>query len=542
MRTLSSAIAKVFSPAPVPQAGPAIGRIQYVVGSVTVIRADGTKLQGIVTDDLYAGDALDTGGDGRVGVTFRDGTAFCLSHESRMVLDEYVCSPDGTLSSAQLCVSRGRFAFIASSTGDNLAVDTPFARIRGSANNGAIGVVTVAALTFALMHDLRAAAPDLEFLLDDLLSYKDMQHGTFELVIKGPAPRIVSVDDPEVTFVVNPSETGANVQQVTNTAADMAALLAASQEAHATYLLGLADPFTTGAASGQRALGSGAYDVVQLAINLNARALPSLRTENQNSVGSDFLDRDSPDALVQTTVSSGTADLTVAGDGGETSVSTGLSFVTGTDAITLSFAASQSPVVSGLDETASLTWQRDAGDPSGRTLLGKIGGVTVITLTLTGDVTAAGGGDTARPTVTAVLSGNLPHQNAPDADSLTITGLVVNATDTDGEITTGTVNVTVVDDAPTVEVVAAVADGTPATDSIARGRQSERDVDAERRRRRCVVDQGVGCGRADPGCCAAWRWACGVRPAGWRADGERQRDLELCGEDQPGPDAHAACR
>ena len=75
--------------------------------------------------------------------------------------------------------------------------------------------------------------------------------------------------------------------------------------------------------------------------------------------------------------------------------------------------------------------------------------MTVITLTLTGDVTAAGGGDTARPTVTAVLSDNFPHQNAPDADSLTITGLVVNATDTDGEITTGTINVTVVDDAPT---------------------------------------------------------------------------------------------
>ena len=178
--------------------------------------------------------------------------------------------------------------------------------------------------------------------------------------------------------------------------------------------------------------------------------------------------------------SSGTAVLTVeesdlAGTGstpsgtGETSVSTGLSFVTGTDAITLSFAASQSPVVNGLDETASMTWQRDAGDPSGRTLLGKIGGVTVITLTLTGDVTAAGGGDTARPTVTAVLSDNFPHQNAPDADSLTITGLVVNATDRDGEITTGTVNVTVVDDAPNVEVVAAVADGTPATDSVAEG-------------------------------------------------------------------------
>ena len=143
--------------------------------------------------------------------------------------------------------------------------------------------------------------------------------------------------------------------------------------------------------------------------------------------------------------------------------------MTGSDAISLSFAASQTPVVSGLDNTASITWQLDAGDPSGRTLLGKIGGVTVITLTLTGDVTAAGGGDTATPTVTAVLSDNFPHENAPDADSLTITGLVVNATDTDGEITTGTVNVTVVDDAPIVEIVAAVADGTPATDSVAEG-------------------------------------------------------------------------
>ena len=71
----------------------------------------------------------------------------------------------------------------------------------------------------------------------------------------------------------------------------------------------------------------------------------------------------------------------------------------------------------------------------------------MIKLTLTGDVTATGGGDVATPTVTAVLLDNFPHENAPDFDSLTISGLVVNATDTDGEITTGTVNVTVVDDA-----------------------------------------------------------------------------------------------
>ena len=277
MRTLGSAIAKLLSSAPIAEASPSIGRIQYAVGGVTVIREDGTELQGTVTDDLYAGDALDTGADGHVGITFRDGTACCLSNESRMVLDEYVCNPDGTLSSAHLYVSQGRFAFVASRTGDHLIIDTPFARIRGSAHSGAIGVVTLAALTFVLTQDLQAAAPDLEFLLDDLLSYKDMQHGTFELVIKGPTPRVITVDDPEVTFVVNPSETGSNVQQVTNTPAEMAALLEASQQAHATYLVGLADPFTAGSVSGQRAaLGSGAYDVVQLAINLNTRPFSNL--------------------------------------------------------------------------------------------------------------------------------------------------------------------------------------------------------------------------------------------------------------------------
>ena len=126
---------------------------------------------------------------------------------------------------------------------------------------------------------------------------------------------------------------------------------------------------------------------------------------------------DGPDAR-----STGTASLTVEESDlstgatgstpsgtGETSVPTGLSFVTGSDAISLSFAASQSPVVSGLDDTASITWQRDlASDPSGRTLLGKIGGVTVITLTLTGDVTAAGGGDTATADGDGRAVGQLP--------------------------------------------------------------------------------------------------------------------------------------
>ena len=61
VRTLGSAIAKLLSPAVMLEASPSIGKIQYAIGRVTLIRADGTESQGSVSDELYAGDALDTG-------------------------------------------------------------------------------------------------------------------------------------------------------------------------------------------------------------------------------------------------------------------------------------------------------------------------------------------------------------------------------------------------------------------------------------------------------------------------------------------------
>ena len=183
--------------------------------------------------------------------------------------------------------------------------------------------------------------------------------------------------------------------------------------------------------------------------------------------------------------------------------------MTGSDAISLSFAASQSPAVSGLDDTASITWQRDlATDPSGRTLLGKIGGVTVITLTLTGDVTAAGGGDTATPTVTAMLSDNFPHRERarrrqPDDHGTGGERHRHGRRDhhrdrqRDG------------DRRRADRRDCCGGRGWDADDGQRRrGRHAERDVDAERRRRRRDVDHGVGGGPADPGCDAAWRWAC----------------------------------
>jgi hypothetical protein len=71
-------------------------------------------------------------------------------------------------------------------------------------------------------------------------------HGTLVITPKGGATRVIVLDDPELTIVVGPPESGFNVQQITNSAADMAVLLTASDDANRSYELGLADPFTTG--------------------------------------------------------------------------------------------------------------------------------------------------------------------------------------------------------------------------------------------------------------------------------------------------------
>ena len=121
-------------------------------------------------------------------------------------------------------------------------------------------------------------------------------------------------------------------------------------------------------------------------INLDSTPEPTLSFTVAATDGDGDGDSDSHtitvvDALDAT--SSGTAVLSVEesdlGTGStpagvdETATSTGLSFKTGSDAITLSFAASQSPSVIGLDNLATLTWVLDPADPSGRTLLGQIG-------------------------------------------------------------------------------------------------------------------------------------------------------------------------
>jgi hypothetical protein len=125
----------------------AIGRVVTATGSVTIEHANAVVVQANIPasssvsqtkvgDPVYKGDVVQTGADGKVGITFTDGTAFNLSSNARMVLNEFVYDPNGKSNATLFSLSKGTFTFIAgkvAKTGD-MKIDTPIATlgIRGT--------------------------------------------------------------------------------------------------------------------------------------------------------------------------------------------------------------------------------------------------------------------------------------------------------------------------------------------------------------------------------------------------------------------------
>ena len=133
--------------APAVQAGISkpIGKVLTVVGSVTIVHVNAVVVQANVASQpeqtkvgapVYLGDVVQTGADGRIGISFTDNTAFNLSPNARMVLNEFVYDPKGTSNSTFFSLTKGTFTFIAgevAKTGD-MKIDTPVAvvGIRGT--------------------------------------------------------------------------------------------------------------------------------------------------------------------------------------------------------------------------------------------------------------------------------------------------------------------------------------------------------------------------------------------------------------------------
>ena len=113
--------------------GELIGNIESLEGEVFAIRADGERVRHELGDQVFQGDILESGDDGKVGVLLADETTFAMSSEGRMVLDEMVCDPATQEGSVSMSVLQGVFTFVsgqvAKTDPDATTLDTPVATI-----------------------------------------------------------------------------------------------------------------------------------------------------------------------------------------------------------------------------------------------------------------------------------------------------------------------------------------------------------------------------------------------------------------------------
>jgi hypothetical protein len=122
-----------------------IGKFVKVTGAVTVERANAAVVQASASgspppakdgDLVYRGDVVLTAADAKASLVFADGTAFNISGNARMELNEFVYNPDGRSNTSLFGLLKGTFTFVAgkiAKTG-NMRIDTPVATmgIRGT--------------------------------------------------------------------------------------------------------------------------------------------------------------------------------------------------------------------------------------------------------------------------------------------------------------------------------------------------------------------------------------------------------------------------
>ncbi|MFK4658689.1 VCBS repeat-containing protein [Bradyrhizobium japonicum] len=109
--------------------------------------------------------------------------------------------------------------------------DVPAIQSHERASAGRFGMLSLTALLFSMIKEVRAADPNATFLDDDTITYKDFAHGTFELTTKESIPRHIIVEDPGQTVVLSKVGSGLTVNQLDNSATRMEELRVAQQEA-----------------------------------------------------------------------------------------------------------------------------------------------------------------------------------------------------------------------------------------------------------------------------------------------------------------------
>ena len=109
---------------------------------------------------------------------------------------------------------------------------------KSRAQAGRFGMLWLTALTFSVMKKAQAADPNVTFLDDDNITYKDLEHGAFELVTKEAVPRRIIVEDPGETIVLSKTGSSVSVSPSANTRARMEELQEAQQDVLANLAKG----------------------------------------------------------------------------------------------------------------------------------------------------------------------------------------------------------------------------------------------------------------------------------------------------------------
>jgi Ca2+-binding RTX toxin-like protein len=111
----------------------AIGTVNTISGGAFVIRVDGTREELAIDTPLYAGDILETGVGGAVGVVLADETTFAMAGDGRMVLDEMIYDPGTQEGSLSLVVLKGVYTFVSGMVSktdpDAMSIETPVGTI-----------------------------------------------------------------------------------------------------------------------------------------------------------------------------------------------------------------------------------------------------------------------------------------------------------------------------------------------------------------------------------------------------------------------------
>lgn len=75
--------------------------VVFASGATSIVAADGVARQASRGGEIYAGETVETGGDGRAQLKFRDGASLSLQPASRFRIDEYRFSAGGGQADAE---------------------------------------------------------------------------------------------------------------------------------------------------------------------------------------------------------------------------------------------------------------------------------------------------------------------------------------------------------------------------------------------------------------------------------------------------------